>query len=82
MSNEILDTTNKLIKPEDISKSDDTVIKQLSENLQNITPEDIDAMCKEMDEAKKCKKGKRSMEEKINNLSEEEFIELIWTLWI
>ena len=53
MTNENLDTTNKLIKPEDISPSDDEVIRQLSENLQDVTPEDINTMCDEMDEAKK-----------------------------
>ena len=53
MANEWVDTTNKLIKPDDISKSDDAVIQQLSENLQDITPEDIDGMCDEIEEAEK-----------------------------
>ena len=67
MTNENLDTTNKLIKPEDISPSDDEVIRQLSDNLQDITPEDVDAMCDEMNEAKKIEEKKianRKMEEK------------------
>ena len=55
MTKETLDTTNKLLKPEDIAKSDDEAIRQLSENLQDITPEDIDAMCDNMD-----KDGKES----------------------
>ena len=53
MTKEIVDTTNKLIKPEVISKSDDSVIRQLSENLQGITPEDVDTMCEEMDDEKR-----------------------------
>ena len=53
MPNETVNTTNKLIKPEDISESDNDVIRQLSENLQDVTTEDINAMCDEMDEAKK-----------------------------
>ena len=53
MVNEELDTTNKLIKHEDISMSDDDVIKQLSENLQDITPEDVDSMCDEIEEEEK-----------------------------
>ena len=53
MTNEILDTTNELIKPEGITPSDDAIIRQLSDNLQDITSEDIDAICDEMDEAKR-----------------------------
>ena len=60
MPKEIIDTTNKLIKPEDISKSDNDVIKQLSDNLQNISPEDINAMFDEMDEAKRGKEEKKN----------------------
>ena len=92
MSNtENLDKTNKWVNPEDISKSDDEVIRQLSENLQGVTTEDIEAMCDEMDEAKKRAEKIKSIlaemnwtkiEEKINGLSEDEFVELIWTLWI
>ena len=53
MSNENLDKTNKLIKPEDTPTSDDDIIRQLSENLQDVSPEDLDAMCDEMDEIKR-----------------------------
>ena len=53
MTKEIIDTTNKLVKPKDISPSDNEVIRQLSENLQDISTEDVNAMCDEMDEAKK-----------------------------
>ena len=53
MPKETIDTTNKLIKPEDISPSDDEVIRQLSENLQDVTLGDIDDMCDEMEEVEK-----------------------------
>ena len=53
MTNVNLDTTNKLIKPEDIPASDDEVIRQLSENLQDISPGDIDAIFDEIDEKKR-----------------------------
>ena len=53
MTKETLDTTNKLIKAGDISTSDDCIIRQLSENLQNITPKDVDAMCDAIDEEKR-----------------------------
>ena len=56
MTKEILDTTNKLVTPESISASDNESIRQLSENLQNITPDDIDAMCNENTEAPKKEK--------------------------
>ena len=67
MTNEALDTTNKLVKPEDISISDDAVIQQLSDNLQGITPEEVDAMYTEMDKAEKIRneqETKREIEEK------------------
>ena len=59
MANENLDTTNKLIKPDNISPSDDAIIRQLSDNLQDITPEDVDAICDEIDEAEVMKKGQQ-----------------------
>ena len=67
MTNEALDTTNKLVKPEDISISDDAVIQQLSDNLQGISPEEVDAMYTEMDKAEKIRneqETKREIEEK------------------
>ena len=56
MVDKILDTTNKLLRPENVSKSDENAIIQLSENLQDITPEDIDSMCDKIDEAEKTEK--------------------------
>ena len=56
MTKEIIDTTNKLIKPGDIPSSENDVIKQLSDNLQGITLEEVDVMCDEMDVAKWNKK--------------------------
>ena len=55
MVDKILDTTNKLISQKNVSESDDNTIKQLSDNLQDITTEDIDSMCDEIDEAKSWK---------------------------
>ena len=76
MSNEEFDTTNKLIKPEDIPTSDNEVVKQLSDNLQNITPKDIDTMCNEIDEAetkmKEEEEKKKKEEEEMKRKEEEE----------
>ena len=48
MTNEKFDTTNNLITPKNITAWDDAIIRQLSENLKDISVEDIDAMCDNM----------------------------------
>ena len=75
MTNEILDTINKLIKPEDISISDDAVIRQLSDNLQDITPEEVDGMCDEIEEAKRNQKEKKNEEEQKKEVALQELMD-------
>ena len=73
MANEILDTTNKLMKPGEIPSSDNAVIQQLSENLQGITIEEVDVMCDEMEEAEKRReyeKKKLMILQKLNDFRE------------
>ena len=59
MTKETIDTTNKLIRPEDVAESDNDVIRQLSDNLQGVTAEDVGAMCDEMDESERRKEEEK-----------------------
>ena len=91
MTNEALDITNKLIKPDDIPASDDAMIQQLSDNLQGITTEDVDVMCNEIDEAGEKRKeiiGKIKWNTdairddlKKNYVKIEENAEMMWYKW-
>ena len=60
MTNEIIDTNNTTVAPGKAPLSDNEIIKQLSEGLQDITPDEIDGMSEEMNEAKKKEKSGES----------------------